>query len=161
MSGFPCLEGHVYSGCVGVAKCPAERCWNGRRLRIVEGGLRVDAFEQPRLATGYIGGDCPNCVHAVDLDGERQLHAPGGRGCKQWTMCELGLWDRPASLYNLLNHRAPVTQAGHCPSLLKRSEEQMRPELAHKREGDRRRSLARRARLRRAQECVSPGRELR
>jgi hypothetical protein len=67
----------------------------------------------------------------------------------------MGLWAGPASLYNLLNHRAPIKHLGHCPSFDPRPLERMRPELTRQREADQARSRARRARLRAAKQNVA------
>jgi hypothetical protein len=155
---FPCLDGHLYSGCMGPAKCPAERCWNGRRLRLSATEVRADAFDRPLKVLRYTASDCPNCAHAVDLRPDCEMRSPGGRLIKRWTICELGLWAGPASLYNLLNHRAPVKRIGHCPSFAERPAEQMRPELVRQREADRIRAAKRRERLRHAQAGATSGR---
>lgn len=144
---FPCLDdSHTYTGCLGAA-CPVERCWNGRRVRPISGRVRVDAFDRPLKVLRYTASDCPNCKHAVDLQVEGELRSPGRHVIKQWTICELGLWAGPASLYNLLNHRAPVTRVGHCASFDQQPPDQMRPELLQKRAADQARSRDRRARL--------------
>jgi hypothetical protein len=83
----------------------------------------------------------------VDLQVDGELRSAGNRPIKQWTICDLGLWAGPASLYNLLNHRAPVKRIGHCPSFQRRPPAQMRPELVQRRLDDKARSRARRARL--------------
>lgn len=151
---FPCLDGHAYSGCVGLERCPAERCWSGRRLRSPHGSRRADAFDRPLKVLRYMASDCANCRHAVDLEVQGELRSAGGRAIKRWTMCELGLWAGPASLYNLLNHRAPLKRLGHCPDFADTPPEQMRPELVRQREADRARAQARRARLRAAQSAI-------
>jgi len=145
---FPCLDNHAYHGCVGLDCCPAERCWNGRRLHAAEGAVCADAFDLPLKVVRYTASDCPNCQHAVDLRVEGEMRSAGGRLVERWTICERGRWAGPASLYNLLNHRAPVKQLGHCPSFLETPREQMRPELLRQREADRQRAQARRARKR-------------
>ena len=66
-------------------------------------------------------------------------------------LCAGPLWAGPASLYNLLNHRAPIKHIGHCIRFSERPAEQMRPELVKQREADRLRAVARRDRLRKAQ----------
>jgi hypothetical protein len=145
---FPCLDGHKYSGCLGQA-CPAVRCWNGRRVRLTGGGpVPADAFDRPLQVVRYTASDCPNCRHAVDLQVAGELRSPGGRAVKRWTICELGLWAGPASLYNLLNHRAPIKHLGHCPEFEDTPREQMRPELARQRQADQARARRRRERLR-------------
>jgi hypothetical protein len=156
---FPCLDGHRYSACIGPEQCWAERCWNGRRLRLAGGRMRADVFDRPLRVVRYTASDCANCVHAVDLETEQALLSCGGRAIKRWTNCELGLWAGPASLYNLLNHRVPVKRVGHCPAFTERSRDQMRPELAAKREGDRARSRARRAALRSAKRAAQADRQ--
>jgi len=148
---FPCLDGHLYSGCIGPDQCSADRCWNGRRLRDATGEMRADAFDRPLQVVRYTASECANCAHAVDLWLDRELRSPGGRNIKRWTICELGLWAGPASLYNLLNHRAPIKHIGHCTRLSERPAEQMRSELVKQREADRLRAVARRDRLRKAQ----------
>lgn len=146
---FPCLDGHRYSACVGPSVCPVERCWNGRRLHV--GGLvRADSFDRPLDVRRYTASDCPNCRHAVDLDVDGELRSNGGRLITRWTVCELGLWAGPASLYNLLNHRAPVKSIGHCPHFEDTPMDDMRPQLLRQREADRQRARARRAELRQA-----------
>jgi|SRR5581483_4637983 len=151
-SRFPCLDGHLYSGCVGLEACSAERCWNGRRLHTIAGAIRADAFDQPLKVVRYTASDCANCLHAVDLavEGELRTAGPHGRRVERWTMCELGLWAGPASLYSLLNHRAPVKRMGHCPEFMETPPELMRPELVKQRHADQERARARRAKLREA-----------
>lgn len=151
-SRFPCLDGHLYNGCVGLANCPADRCWNGRRLRPCSGTIHADAFDQPLKVVRYTASDCPNCLHAVDLAVEGELRTPAGRRVERWTICELGLWAGPASLYNLLNHRAPVERLGHCPSFAKTPRELMRPELVAQRQADKARAKAHRAKRREAKQ---------
>ncbi|HEX6512481.1 MAG TPA: hypothetical protein VF157_09300 [Chloroflexota bacterium] len=145
---FPCLDGHTYRGCVGAANCCAQRCWNGRRLEVASGGLRADPFDRPLKVLRYTASDCPNCLHAVDLRVDGEMRSPGGRLVKRWTTCELGLWAGPASLYNLLNHRAPVKRLGHCPRFANTPPAQMRPELVHQRAADQTRARVRRAKQR-------------
>lgn len=145
---FPCLNGHRYEGCVGLAGCFAERCWNGRRLRASQDGPHADGFDRPLNVLRYTASDCPNCAHAVDLHPEGELRSAGGRVITRWTVCELGLWAGPASLYNLLNHRAPVRHPGHCPDFMATPRDRMRPELLRQRAADQARARARRARLR-------------
>ncbi|HLG69585.1 MAG TPA: hypothetical protein VK009_04085 [Chloroflexota bacterium] len=145
---FPCLDGHRYLGCVGVASCPAERCWNGRRLKVGNREMRSDAFDRPLRVLRYTASDCANCLHAVDLRVDGEMRSPGGRLVKRWTACELGLWAGPASLYNLLNHRVPLRRPGHCLHFAETPPEQMRPELVRQRAADQARARARRARLR-------------
>jgi hypothetical protein len=147
---FPCLDGHTYSGCIGPASCWAERCWNGRRLTTAGGEVVADAFDRPPRVLRYMGSNCANCLHAVDLHvgGGMRSAGPGGRLVKRWTVCELGHWTGPASLYNLLNHRAPIKHVGRCPSFEKTPPEHMRPELARQKATDQARANARRARLR-------------
>jgi hypothetical protein len=108
----------------------------------------VDAFDRPLRVVRYTASDCPNCVHASDLKVRGELRSTGGRPVERWTVCDLGLWAGPASLYNLLNHRAPVKRPGHCPSFEDTPPEHMRPELVRKRQGDQLRARRRRARLR-------------
>ncbi|HLG70815.1 MAG TPA: hypothetical protein VK009_10365 [Chloroflexota bacterium] len=146
---FPCLDGHTYSGCLGQA-CSADRCWNGRRVQFagVRGTITVDAFDRPLKVLRYTACDCANCLHAVDLEVPRELRSPGGRLIKRWTICEMGLWAGPASLYNLLNHRVPLRHVGACASFVARPA--LRPELQRQREADQERSRQRRARLREA-----------
>ncbi|MFI5267981.1 MAG: hypothetical protein ACHQ7M_11450 [Chloroflexota bacterium] len=145
---FPCLDGHVYAGCVGLAECCAERCWNGRRLHPAEEGVHADVYDQPLKIERYVASDCPNCAHAVDLQVGGGLRSAGGRLIARWTICELGLWAGPASLYSLLNHRAPVKHAGRCAQFVDTPPERMRPELARLRAADRTRAGARRAKAR-------------
>lgn len=151
---FPCLDGHRYCGCVGLSSCTAVRCWNGRRLKREReaGQVCADPFDRPLQVLRYTASDCPNCQHAVDLKVSSELRSAAGRSIDRWTICELNLWAGPASLYNLLNHRAPVKYTGHCPSFLQTPPEQMRPELARQREADRERARARRARLKEVRE---------
>jgi hypothetical protein len=147
------LDVHRYSGCVGLACCPADRCWNGRRLHTgcTSGApVQADAFDRPLQVLRYTSSDCPNCRHAVDLEIEGQLRSAGGRLVERWTICDAGLWAGPASLYNLLNHRAPIRRLGHCPSFEDTPPEDMRPELVAKRAGDLARTRRRRAELRAA-----------
>jgi len=148
---FPCLDGHTYSGCLG-ANCPVERCWNGRRLRPLNGAVRADTFDRPLRVLRYTASDCANCVHAVDLHVEGEMRSAGGRRMRRSTLCELGLWAGPASLYNLLNHRVPRRYVGRCESFQARTRQQMRPELLRQREADQARSRARRDRRREARE---------
>ena len=147
---FPCLDGHRYSACIGLAACWAERCWNGRRLRPAPDGPHADSYDRPLKVLRYTASDCPTCIHAVDLQPEGELRSAGGRLITRWTVCELGLWAGPASLYNLLNHRAPVRHPGHCPDYQSTPPERMRPELRRQRIADQARARARRARLRAA-----------
>ena len=109
-SRFPCLDGHLYSGCIGRQICPVDRCLNGRRVRPCDGSIRADRFDQPLKVRRYVSTECANCLHAVDLAVENPLRTPGpgGRRVERWTICELSLWAGPCTLYNLLNHRAPV-----------------------------------------------------
>lgn len=150
---FPCLDGHMYSRCVGPSACPAERCWNGRRLH-AGSVIRADVFDRPLQIKRYTASDCPNCRHAVDLNVEGELRSPGGRLIKRWTTCDLGLWAAPASLYNLLNHRAPVKRSGRCPSFEDTPAEVMRPELLRQRIADRQRARANRAAQRHAKQAA-------
>jgi hypothetical protein len=154
---FPCLDGHLYSGCVGLANCPAGRCWNGRRLQPGSGTFHADAFDQPLKVLRYTASDCANCRHAVDLRSDGEMRTPGGRRVERWTICELGLWAGPASLYNLLNHRAPVKGLGHCASFAATPPALMRPELVKQRQADRQRAKERRAKLRQAKQGPPAG----
>ena len=146
---FPCLDGHRYSGCVGLDSCPAERCWNGRRLRH-RGPIVPDAFDRPPKPR-YTGAPCASCQHAVDVQVQGELRAASGRVIERWTMCEEGLWTGPISLYNLVSHRAPIALRGPCPSYLDTPREQLRPELVQRLTADRDRARARRAERRAAQ----------
>ncbi|HLY65621.1 MAG TPA: hypothetical protein VKU60_08805 [Chloroflexota bacterium] len=119
-------------------------------MRTGGGAVCADVYDQPLKVVRYTASDCPNCRHAVDLLAPAELRSPGGRLIKRWTICELGLWAGPASLYNLLNHRAPVTRLGHCPSFEDTPHELMRPELLHQRQADQARANARRIRVREA-----------
>jgi len=151
---FPCLDAHRYDGCVGLACCPVDRCWNGRRLHTGCGSVQADAFDRPLKVLRYTASNCPNCSHAVDLNVEGELRSAGGRLIERWTICELGLWAGPASLYNLLNHRAPVKRLGHCASFEDTPQDLMRPELAAMREADQARARRRRAALREAGSAI-------
>ncbi|HVA23191.1 MAG TPA: hypothetical protein VMW62_02250 [Chloroflexota bacterium] len=119
-------------------------------MRLAHAGEQVqaDAFDRPLKVQGYTASDCPNCVHAVDLHVQGELRTAAGRLVKRWTLCELGLWAGPASLYNLLNHRAPVKRRGRCPSFQETPLSEMRPELVRHRQDDQARARERRARLR-------------
>jgi len=152
---FPCLDGHRYEGCVGLELCSAERCWNGRRLRS-SGLVRADAFDKPPRVQGYVGSGCGNCRHAVDLQVDGELRSAGGRRIGRWTICDLDLWEGPASLYNLINHRAPMKVPGPCPSFVDTPSELMRPEIVRHRQVDRERSQARRLRRRRTPSPEQP-----
>ena|SRR5438105_3366006 len=136
--------------------CPAARCWNGRRVRTLPDTgacIQADAFDRPLKVVRYTASDCANCQHAVDLDVAGELRSAGGRLIERWAMCELGLWAGPASLYNLLNHRAPIKSLGPCPSFADTPPAQMRPELVAQRLADQERARRRRAKLREAKEA--------
>jgi hypothetical protein len=138
---------------VGLACCPVERCWNGRRLHTgCSAGepVTADAFDRPLKVLRYTASDCPNCRHAVDLEVNGELRSAGGRTIERWTICELGLWAGPASLYNLVNHRAPVKRVGRCPSFEDTPADLMRPELRSRRAADQERARRRRAKIREA-----------
>ena len=142
------MDGHLYRGCLGRDACPVDRCWNGRRLRPCSGSIRADAFDQPLQVLRYTASDCANCLHAIDLTVDGAMRTPAGRRVDRWTICQLGLWAGPATLYNLLNHRAPVKRLGHCSSFADTPRDAMRPELVKQRLDDKIRARADRARLR-------------
>jgi len=147
---FPCLDdSHLYSGCLG-AGCPIDRCWTGRRLRTSGGPVRPDAYDKPLKVLRYTASECAACKHAVDLMVGAGMRSAGGRTIKRWTICDQELWASPASLYNLVHHRAPKKIVGPCPSFTATPPAQLRPEVIHKRKQDLARSRARRARVKEA-----------
>ena len=135
---FPCLDdSHHYFGCIGVAACPVDRCWNGRRLHADSTGrLSLDAFDRPVQVNRYTACKCPTCINAVDVAGA--ILSAAGRPVERWTTCRLGLWAGPVSIYNLVNRRIPLKHVGPCQDYVPAPD--MRPEVAKKREEDRERT---------------------
>ena len=121
---FPCLQGHIYTGCIGFDRCKV-LCWSPR-LRERQALVRVD---KPT------GGPCRDCAYAREVLGE--VATLNGRQVRL-IECRLGFWYGRTTVSDFVDGKIALNVQLPCPGFIET--DLPHPAVAHMRETARRRA---------------------